>query len=114
MQAWYPAAFEREMGCTAAELRAQLPGACAGRPIELGADHARVVVGQGTLRIEWRTLAPRRIALLNIPRLAVSFQCGFSTFLHSAAGVDSAHSGRRVVARRHNATPKTRIDGFDG
>jgi hypothetical protein len=74
MQAWYPAAFEREMGCTAAELRAQLPGACAGRPIELGADHARVVVGQGTLRIEWRTLAPRRIALLNIPRLAVSFR----------------------------------------
>ncbi len=73
MQAWYAARFEREMGCTAAELRAQLPGACGERALELRDDHAHIVIDPGTLCIEWRTLAPRRIALLNLPRLAVSF-----------------------------------------
>lgn len=74
MQSWYPARFEREMGCSAAELRERLPGACGDRALELFADGAEVAIGAGTMRLEWHTLAPRRIALLNMPRLAVSFR----------------------------------------
>jgi hypothetical protein len=74
MQAHYPASFDREMGCTEAELRRWLPGASNGRPVELADGLARVLVDAGELSLAWQTLPARQIALLRMPRLAVSFR----------------------------------------
>lgn len=69
-----PAAFDREMGCTADEVRAWLPGAAGGHALTLRADAADIAIGAGRLRLMWRALPPRRIALLALPRLAVQFR----------------------------------------
>jgi hypothetical protein len=74
MQAHYPFEFEREMGCTADELRAWLPGASGGRAIEWRATGATVALGAGQATLAWRALEPRRIALLTMPRLHVRFE----------------------------------------
>jgi hypothetical protein len=78
MQADYPAVFSREMGCTPAELRAWLPGASRGARIEWeGQTGARVwLQAAHCLRLNWSPLAPRRIALITLPRLQVSFDFG--------------------------------------
>ncbi|MEO5771630.1 MAG: hypothetical protein ABIQ29_06135, partial [Burkholderiaceae bacterium] len=64
-------AFEREMGFAVGDLRACLPGACGGRPIEWGDASARLGLGlgpePGQVTISWSPLPPRRIALLSIP-----------------------------------------------
>jgi hypothetical protein len=74
MQAHYPEAFDREMGCTEAELLQYLPGAVQGRSVEAGDGQATVVIDSGRLGLTWQTLPPRQIALMRIPRLAVSFR----------------------------------------
>jgi hypothetical protein len=80
VQSHYPFAFEREMGCTADELRAWLPGASAGRAIEwLGDGGAALALDAGRVALRWQALPPRRIALITLPRLLVSFE---------ASGVD--------------------------
>jgi hypothetical protein len=83
MQAHYPLVFEREMGCTADELRTWLPGASGDRAIAWRHDGADVVLDDDSARvaIDWRALEPRRIALLTMPRLHVRF---------AASGVDEA------------------------
>jgi len=68
MQSHYPFAFEREMGCTAEELRSWLPGASGGGQ---GAD---IALDAGVVSIDWQTLPPRRIALITLPRLRVRFE----------------------------------------
>lgn len=73
MQAHYPASFEREMGCTADELRAWLPGASGGATPALHDGGADVALSDGVLRLRWQTLPPRRIALITLPRLHVRF-----------------------------------------
>jgi hypothetical protein len=73
MQSWYPAQFEREMGCTEVELLTWLPGAAQGLPVALQPGGAAVSIGSGRLQLHWQTLPLRRIALLAMPRLAVSF-----------------------------------------
>lgn len=73
MQSHYPFAFEREMGCTGEELRSWLPGASGGRPIEWQADAAVISLDGGSVAIGWQALAPRRIALITLPRLRVRF-----------------------------------------
>jgi hypothetical protein len=73
MQSHYPFAFEREMGCTADELRSWLPGACGGRAIAWRAQAAEVAIDGGRALIEWASLEPRRIALISLPRLRVRF-----------------------------------------
>lgn len=73
MQAHYPLAFDREMGCTEAELRAWLPDACDRREIAWRERGVEIALAGGQVRIDWRTLAPRRIALIVMPRLAVHF-----------------------------------------
>ncbi len=73
MQSHYPAAFEREMGCTAGELVGWLPGAGGGRPVAVGAQRAEVAIGTGRLELTWQVLPPRRIALIVLPRLQVRF-----------------------------------------
>jgi hypothetical protein len=74
MQSHYPFAFEREMGCTAGELRGWLPGASRGAAIEWQSHGARLPLGTGTVSIDWAEREPRRIALITLPRLAVRFQ----------------------------------------
>jgi hypothetical protein len=68
-----PAEFERELGCTAAELGHWLPGAAAPHPVRVQRDGAEVAINGGCLRLRWETLAPRRIALLSVPRLRLRF-----------------------------------------
>lgn len=81
MHGRYPLAFEREMGCTEAELRAWLPAACGDRPITWRTQGARIALAPGHADIDWQALAPRRLALIVLPRLAVHFE---------AHGVDEA------------------------
>jgi len=71
----YPdtAAFECEMGCTPAELRGWLPAASGDAPLRWRDDGADIGLGSGRLRLDWQPLAPRRIALLVLPRLRVRF-----------------------------------------
>lgn len=73
MQAHYPAEFRREMGCTEAELLMWLPGAVNGRPVTLMPRSAEIPIDAGRLELAWRELPPRQIALLRMPRLAISF-----------------------------------------
>ncbi|MDP1692650.1 MAG: hypothetical protein Q8L49_11990 [Burkholderiaceae bacterium] len=74
MQAHYAFAFEREMGCTANELRGWLPGASGQRTIVWREQSAEITIDNGRLTIAWRVLQPRRIALLVLPRLQVRFE----------------------------------------
>jgi hypothetical protein len=71
VQAHYPFTFEREMGCTAEELRSWLPGASGGRAIEWREGSAVVLLDEGHATLSWQTLEPRRIALITLPRLRV-------------------------------------------
>ena len=73
MQGWYAESFEREMGCTVPELLRWLPGAGGGREVVMQPDGAVVALEAGRLRLSWHALAPRQIALMRMPRLAVSF-----------------------------------------
>jgi hypothetical protein len=74
VQAHYPFTFEREMGCTAEELRSWLPGASGGRAIEWREGSAVVSIDDGHVTLKWQTLAPRRIALITLPRLQVRIE----------------------------------------
>ena len=74
MQGHYPLAFEREMGCTEADLRGWLPAACAGRSIEWRAQGADIAFDGARVSLDWQSLAPRRIALIVLPRLQVRFE----------------------------------------
>jgi hypothetical protein len=89
MQAWYAARFEREMGCTEAELLRWLPGAVAPHAVQVKDGQAVVTVGGGRLELRWEVLPVRQIALLRMPRLSLHF--GFD-------GVDEA---TRQVFMRH-------------
>jgi len=62
------------MGCTAAELREQLPGATRGVPLVWRDDGADMTLEGGTLRLRWQTLEARRIGLVTLPRLALRFE----------------------------------------
>lgn len=73
MQSHYPFAFEREMGCTADELRGWLPGAGGGRAVAWRDGGADIAFDGGAVAIDWQTLEPRRIALVTLPRLQVRF-----------------------------------------
>lgn len=73
MQSHYEAAFAREMGCTESELRSWLPGASAGAPLAWRERGVDVTLDSGRLTVDWQVLAPRRIALVVLPRLQVRF-----------------------------------------
>ena len=74
MQARYAASLDREMGCTEREWLSWLPGAVHGHALTLGNGKAEVAIGQGRLDLRWQALAPRQIALVRLPRLAVQFR----------------------------------------
>lgn len=73
LYSWYPERFSREMGCTEDELLRWLPGALEGAMLSVGPGHARARFGTGELQLAWQVLPPRRIALLAMPRLAITF-----------------------------------------
>lgn len=73
MQSYYPETFERDMACTEAEWLGWLPAACGIHTHELQGGRARVQIGAGELQLQWQALAPRVIALVRLPRLAVHF-----------------------------------------
>jgi hypothetical protein len=74
VQAHYPFAFERDMCCTAEELRTWLPGASRNRAIEWQEGAAVVSIDDGHANLSWRPLEPRRIALMTLPRLHVRIE----------------------------------------
>jgi hypothetical protein len=66
--------FEREYGCTVREWLAWMPGATGGRALSPeGTQGLRVALEPGHLLMRWRELPPRVIALVRLPRLAISF-----------------------------------------
>jgi hypothetical protein len=67
------AVFEREMGCTPAELRGWLAAAHGAALLHWRDDGADLALGAGHLRLDWQALPPRRIALLVLPRLRLRF-----------------------------------------
>ena len=73
MQGWYAASFEREMGCTEADLLRWLPGAVQPHGWVVRVGSAEVTIGSGRLDLHWSELSARRIALMQMPRLAVTF-----------------------------------------
>jgi hypothetical protein len=73
MQSCYPAQFERDMGCTLADWLRWIPGAVGARPVQLASQSARIEIGAGALELAWHELPPRRIGLVILPRLHVSF-----------------------------------------
>ena len=73
MQSEYAEHFTREMGCSQAEWLEWLPGAVKDCPLVLGLGHATVSLPCGQLHLQWEVLPPRRIALVVLPRLRVSF-----------------------------------------
>ncbi len=73
-----PATFTREQGCSEAEWLGWLPGAVGPHPWRsTGAGQAEVRLDAcqpgARLRLDWQALPPRRIALLQMPRLSVRF-----------------------------------------
>jgi hypothetical protein len=73
MQSYYPAHFERDMACTEAEWLGWLPQAIGNLEWQRNSGFAHVRIGSGTLHLSWRAAPPRRIALLELPRLHVAF-----------------------------------------
>lgn len=67
-------ALQREMGCTREEFVRWLPGATRHAPIEMHADKAVVHAGDVTVRIAYTQGLPRKIGLVSIPVLNVSFR----------------------------------------
>lgn len=70
-----PATFERLMGCTAAELQGWLPRALPGAALTIDARAGTCTArwAEGELQLSWEPRPSRRIALLEIPCLAVRF-----------------------------------------
>lgn len=81
MQAYYEERFEREMGCTEAEWLRWLPNAIGDNFWKQQTGSAGVRIGDGALGLKWEVMPPRVIALVQMPRMKVSFRF---------AGVDEA------------------------
>ena len=74
MQSFYAERFERDMACTEAEWLRWLPAAMGEHPWQVSGASLRAQIGPGRLHIGWQAVAPRTIALMRLPRLAVVFQ----------------------------------------
>ena len=73
MQSHYAENFERDMGCTEAEWLGWLPAALGAHAWQRSGACVQADIEAGSLRIDWQPAPPRRIALLRIPRLQVTF-----------------------------------------
>ena len=68
-------AFSREYGCTQDEWLRWMPEAVHGHAwAQPHTGSLQVLIGQGVLALDWQVLAPRVIALIRLPRMAVSFR----------------------------------------
>lgn len=69
--------FTRIMGCNGSELAGWLQRALPDATLAIESDavrgSCRASFADGELLIEWRSLAPRQIALLRVPQLEVQF-----------------------------------------
>ena len=75
MQADYPADFQREQGFTERDWLRCLPGAVRDCTLDLSQPGlARVQIGSGQLLLRWQVMAPRQIAMMRMPKLAVHYQ----------------------------------------
>ena len=78
----FPAAFEREQSFAETDWLRCLPGAVRNCALALPAPGRAVVhIGAGTLELGWTMLPPRRMGLVQLPRMAVTYRFD---------GVDSA------------------------
>ncbi len=68
-----PVRFEREYGCTETEWLRWLPGAVRDQALSLAPGQACIGIDGGALRLGWTVLPPRQIALIRMPRMAVTF-----------------------------------------
>ena len=67
--------FDREYGCSEREWLSWMPAATHGHAwTQTGPGAMAVQIGGGQLLVHWQVLAPRVIALLRVPRLAVRFE----------------------------------------
>ncbi len=69
-----PFALQRELACTREDLLRWLPDATDRAPARVEGDAIVLSVGSGEVRITTRVRPPRRIALVALPVLAVSFR----------------------------------------
>jgi hypothetical protein len=70
-----PAFFEREQSVTEAEWLRCLPGAVGHHALSLpSAGQAVVGIGAGTLQLNWTVLPPRRMALVQLPRMNIGYR----------------------------------------
>jgi hypothetical protein len=69
-----PFALDREMGCTREDLLRWLPDATGRAPARVEGDAIVLSVAGGEVRIVARERPARRIALVSLPVLAVSFR----------------------------------------
>jgi hypothetical protein len=67
-------ALQREMGCTREEFVRWLPGATRHAPMQMNTDTAVVHAGEATVEISFTQASPRRIALVSMPVMKVSFR----------------------------------------
>lgn len=67
-------ALQREMGCTREEFVRWLPGATRHAPMQMHAGKAVVRAGEATVEISFNPAPRRKIALVSIPVLKVSFR----------------------------------------
>jgi hypothetical protein len=64
----------REMGCTEKEFLYWMPGALGTDAFEKVEGEIRLEQSRLQIRIRFQTLEPRRIALVSIPRLLITFE----------------------------------------
>jgi len=70
-----PAFFEREQSVSEADWLRCLPGAVRDHALSLPAPGAAVVsIGPGTLQLNWTVLPPRRMALVQLPRMNIRYR----------------------------------------
>ncbi len=69
-----PFALDREMACTREDLLRWLPEATDHAPARVEGDAIVLAIGGGEVRITTRVRPPRRIALVSLPVLSVSFR----------------------------------------
>jgi hypothetical protein len=63
----------REMGCTRAEFIGWLPGATRQAPFQIDGDMVTVMAHGGSIQISLEEKPPRRIGLIALPVLGVTF-----------------------------------------
>jgi len=71
----FPEAFEREQSFAEADWLRTLPGAVRDHALALPAPGRAVVsMGAGTLELGWTMLPPRRLGLVQLPRMTVRYR----------------------------------------